>query len=309
MMRLWLSKNGEVPLREQLETQIVLGIISDDLKPAERLPSTRDLARRHRIHANTVSAVYRSLARSGWVEFRKGSGVYVRPRGEGPPLDTALDLDQLTAGYLRAARSRGYSLAEIQSRLERWLALQPPDHFLVIESDSELRRILIAEIEELTAVRALSASPDSERRPDWLAGAVPVAMYGQAEKVSQLLPAGSELLLLRTRSMPESLSDETRPPRDSLITVASSWPDFLQRARTVLVAAGLDPDALSFRDARRRGWERGLRNSLFVITDSLTARSLPRGCPRKVFRIISDASAAVLRDCLNPKTYLSGRLH
>ncbi|HKG78053.1 MAG TPA: GntR family transcriptional regulator, partial [Pyrinomonadaceae bacterium] len=64
-MRIWISKNSEVPIREQLVTQIVLGIVSNDLKVAERLPSTRELARRYDIHANTVSAAYRELARRG----------------------------------------------------------------------------------------------------------------------------------------------------------------------------------------------------------------------------------------------------
>jgi GntR family transcriptional regulator len=57
-MRLWISKNSEVPIREQLVTQIILGIVSNDLKEAERLPSTRDLARplprRHRTPARTI---------------------------------------------------------------------------------------------------------------------------------------------------------------------------------------------------------------------------------------------------------------
>jgi hypothetical protein len=52
-MRLWLSKSSEVPLREQLVTQIILGVASNDLKPEERFPSTRDLARRYKIHSNT----------------------------------------------------------------------------------------------------------------------------------------------------------------------------------------------------------------------------------------------------------------
>ena len=55
-MRLWISKNSEVPIREQLVTQIILGIVSNDLKAKQRLPSTRDLARRYEVHANTVSA-------------------------------------------------------------------------------------------------------------------------------------------------------------------------------------------------------------------------------------------------------------
>ena len=64
-MRLWLSKNSDVPIREQLVTQLILGIVSNDLKVKQRLPSTRDLARRYDIHANTVSAAYRELARRG----------------------------------------------------------------------------------------------------------------------------------------------------------------------------------------------------------------------------------------------------
>ena len=53
-MRLWLNRNGEVPLREQLITQVVLGILSREMLPGERLPSTRELARRFGIHPNTA---------------------------------------------------------------------------------------------------------------------------------------------------------------------------------------------------------------------------------------------------------------
>lgn len=54
-MRLWLNRIGEVSLREQLITQVVLGILCKELRPGERLPSTRELARRFGIHANTAS--------------------------------------------------------------------------------------------------------------------------------------------------------------------------------------------------------------------------------------------------------------
>ena len=77
-MRLWLNRSGEVSLREQLTTQIVLGILSREMPPGHRLPSTRELARRFGIHANTASAAYGELERDGWVEFRHGSGVFVR---------------------------------------------------------------------------------------------------------------------------------------------------------------------------------------------------------------------------------------
>jgi GntR family transcriptional regulator len=85
-MQLWFAHRSAVSIREQLVTQIVLGILSDDLAPGQRLPSTRELARRFRLHPNTVSAGYRQLEREQWVELRHGSGVYVRESKPGVSL-------------------------------------------------------------------------------------------------------------------------------------------------------------------------------------------------------------------------------
>ena len=46
LMRLWLNHTGEVSLRDQLATQVTLAILCRELVPGERLPSTRELARR-----------------------------------------------------------------------------------------------------------------------------------------------------------------------------------------------------------------------------------------------------------------------
>ena len=291
-----------MPLREQLVRQFMLGIVSDDLKPGQRLPSTRELARRFRIHSNTVSAAYRDLERRGWIEFRKGSGVYVRPLGVdalGAALTTRLELDQLISAFLTLARAQGFALAEIQERVKHWLAAEPPDHFLVVEPDKGLREILVREIEEATGARARGASV-AECRGDGdgaaTAGAAVVAMYGHAEEVRAALPAGTTPILLHSRSVPESLQGREPPPADALVAVVSRWPQFLEWARVVLVAAGLDPSTLAFRDAREDGWQRAARQSAFVITDALTAAQLPPGLDARVFRIIADSSLDELRN-------------
>ena len=54
-MRLWFAHKSGVALCEQLVTQIILGILSGELAPEQRLPRTRELARRFRLHPNTVS--------------------------------------------------------------------------------------------------------------------------------------------------------------------------------------------------------------------------------------------------------------
>lgn len=295
-MRLWLSKNSDVPVREQLVSQIIIGVVSDDLKPGQKLPSTRELARRFGIHSNTVSAAYRHLAGRGWVEFRKGSGVYVRTNAfDQPALTPALELDHLIASFLQAARSRGFSLGEIQGRIKHWLKLEPPDHFLVIEPDEELRRILMAEIKEATGFSVAGTSLEDFPSSAHLSTAAPVALYNQAASVRAVLPAESNCLLLHTRSIVDSLKGAEKPPADALVIVVSRWQEFLRWTHTILIAAGLDPAALSFRDAGQRNWEKGLRNSTFIITDALTATQLPQRCRPRVYRVIADSSVAELR--------------
>ena len=294
-MRLWLSKNSEVPLREQLVTQIILGIVSSDLKVRQRLPSTRDLARRYEVHANTVSAAYRELARRGWVEFRKGSGVYVRSRTD-QKLEGRQELDQLIARFFKTTRQQGYSLADIQAGLQRSFSLQPPDHFLLVEPDVELRAILIAEIKQETNVKVIGVDLEEFESLVALTGGVPVVLFGHADQVRASLKAESDLLVLHSASVVESMRGQQRPPADALVAIVSRWGEFLRWSRTMLVAAGLEADALSFRDASQRGWEKGLRSAAFVITDSLMAPKIPAGCQTRTFRVIADSSLKALRD-------------
>jgi GntR family transcriptional regulator len=294
-MRLWLSKSSEVPIREQLVSQVVLGIVSNDLKPGERLSSTRELARRYKIHANTVSAAYRDLARRGWVEFRKGSGVYVREFEDNKTLDADFELDQLIALLLQKSRKLGFSLNEIQNRVKHWLELQPPDRFLVIEPDEELRRILVTEIKEATGFRVVGIGVEKFLDAKTLTGAACVALYDEAEHVRTVLPPNTNVLLLRLRSIPESIQGKQRPSQDELITVISRCQEFLRMSHTVLIAAGVEPEALSLRDARGKGWKKGLRSSSFVITDAVTAKQMPDDLDLREFRIIADSSIDELK--------------
>ena len=292
-MQLWFARGSEVTIREQLVTQVILGILSDDLAPGQRLPSTRELARRFRLHPNTVSAGYRQLERERWVELRHGSGVYVRERKPDLTPSSALALDQLIARLFRSARELGAPLSTVRSRLRQWLELQPPDHFLLIEPEEELRRIVVAEIGQDVTFPATSCGLQDCATA--LEGAIPLALPNRAASVRQLLPAGTELLTLHFRSVPASLAGWLPAPSGALIGIASGWPDFLKLARTMLNAAGFHPDALVFRDARKANWQRGLKQTTAVVCDSVTATELPAGCRAIPFPLLSEASIAELR--------------
>jgi DNA-binding transcriptional regulator YhcF (GntR family) len=278
-MRLWLSKNSAASLREQLGTQLTLGVISGDLKPGEKLPSVRELARRYEIHSNTVSAAYRDVEGRGWLEVRKGSGVYVR---EIRQTTEKSSLDEVIEGFLEETRRRGFSASEVRTSLTRALGAAPVRQITLIEPEPELCGILTAELREHIALPVTA---------EVLEGSAAVALMSRAH----LLPPGVPYHLLRMRSVPEYLQGQTRPAADALIGVASSSPEILRRIRTILAAAGLDPEALAFRDARETGWRRGLSACQFVITDVVTARRLPGNCTARVFRVVSDDSIAELR--------------
>ncbi|HEU5232047.1 MAG TPA: GntR family transcriptional regulator [Terriglobales bacterium] len=287
-MRLWISHTSDIPIREQLGTQIVLGIVSDDLKPGSRLPSTRELARRFRVHANTVSAAYRDLEQAGWLELRRGSGVYIRSKANGA-LSAELSLDHLIAELFRSARELQVPLSAVQARLRHWLELQPPDHFLLIEPDAELREIVAAEMRASVTfpvkVADLSACDDA----DALHACIPVALPSKVETVRKRLPAGTDLLPLRVRSVTDSLGSWLPARQDVLIAVVSSWPDFLKRAQTMLIAAGFDADALIVRDARLNGWQKALPQVTAIVCDTLTATKLPKSCNALPFPVLASS--------------------
>ncbi len=303
-MRLWLNRTGEVSLREQLITQVILAILCKELVPGQRLPSTRDLARRFSIHANTASAAYRELAYQGWLEFRHGSGVYVRANQPAAPLSPQIAaefvVDRLIGELVAKARKQGASESLLRSRLRRWLALEPPSRWLVIEPDPELRGIVIHEMQQTLTLPITGCAPEDCAEPATLQGSMPVVLPSKAAAVRKLLPAGTELTTLQVhpvapelqvylkRYLPEHAAD--------LIGIASRWSEFQRIGRTMLIAAGLAPESLLVRDPMRPGWKRGLDATAGVVCDSVTALELPAGVFPMRFILLDAASLAPLRE-------------
>jgi DNA-binding transcriptional regulator YhcF (GntR family) len=288
-MKFWLSKTGDVSLREQLAAQIILGIVSRDLAPGQRLPSTREMGRRHSIHANTVSAAYRNLAERGWVEFRAGSGIYVRPEAPESEMDQAPGLDQIVTSFLQQARAVGFSDDQIRAGIAQALAAPAPDHFLVLEPDPGLREILVEELATATGVEVHGAHP-AKLGAKALLRAVPVALIDEVPAVRQHLPPNAECIGLRLTSVPATLIGAKRPEPESILAVISKWPEFLVWSRTMLLAAGIDPAAIITCDRRRPNWQRGLKSAELLICDIVTARQWKDDSRVRTFRVVAQSS-------------------
>lgn len=187
-MRIWLSKNGGTSLRDQLTTQLMLGVMSEELKAGEKLPSVREMARRCHIHANTASAAYRDLEARGWVEFRKGSGVYVRDL-QSSRLDAGrISLDGLIERSLADTRAQGFSMGEVRTRIARWFKAAPIQRIIVVEPEPELGEILLAELREWLPFPATWVTLDRRFTPDELSGTAVVALMSGGNGCAQPFP-------------------------------------------------------------------------------------------------------------------------
>ncbi|MBS1802566.1 MAG: GntR family transcriptional regulator [Acidobacteria bacterium] len=298
-MRLWLNRTSEVSLREQLITQVVLGILGKELPPGHRLPSTRDLSRRFGIHANTASAAYRQLEDDGWVEMRHGSGVFVRSTRPEAPLSPEMAIDQLIGDLAGRVQKLGASDALLKARLRRWLALEPPARWLLIEPDPELRRIVICEMEEAVSLPVIGCGFEDCVTPALIDGSMPTVLPSKAAAARKIL-LGKELITLQIHPVSPELQSYVQrymPAHSTdLIGIASRWSEFQRIAQTMLVAAGFAPDCLLVRDATKPGWKRGLDTVKAVVCDAAIEQELPQGSHAIVFRLLSETAIAELRN-------------
>lgn len=294
-MNIRLSNNSEIPIGEQLTTQITLGIVSGDLPTGEKIPSTRELARRFQLHANTVGAAYKKLSEKGWIEFKKGSGFYVCDTTR-ENIGGEFELDLLVAEFFRTAQSRGFSREEIEKYLREYLAAQPPEKILIVEPDEDLRGILIEEIGAATDFQVIGVGLEEFQNKHLTTSAIVAAMTDEKANIENILPAGQARVYLIARSVSASMKDGTRPQANDLIAVASGWNDFLLLAKTVLVAANLDADSLLIRSTKAADWQKGLKNASLIICDALTAKELDGDRRVRTFQLVSDNSLDELKE-------------
>lgn len=288
-MKIWLSKNSEVPVREQIVTQIMLGIVSGDLPVGKRLPSTKEISNRFSVHSNTVSTAYRKLAEQGWLEFRKGSGFYVREvEGEKPGAN--FQLEKLISDFFQNAYKLGFSNDEIKHRFNKRFDIRVAEKILVVESDRALREILIEEIAAVTDFRIDGISFEEFEQIHQNSDAIIAAMMDEKPKLEKLLSSGKIVIYLNARSVPDSMTGKKRPSDNDLIAVISGWENFLVWSKTMLLAAQIEPESLLLRATNQENWQLGLRSASMIICDALTAKNFPNDGRIKKFQIISDSS-------------------
>src|SRR4051794_38712404 len=100
-----VERDSDVPISTQIFWQLSYQIDSGRLFPGSRLPPVRELGAALRVNPNTIRAVYRRLADSGYVTSRHGAGTHVAER---PPQRRGAEaLAGVVAEMLRRAAPAG----------------------------------------------------------------------------------------------------------------------------------------------------------------------------------------------------------
>ena len=237
-MDIHISRESPIPLRQQLAEQIIFLIATDKLRPGQAMPSVRELARRLKIHYNTVSEAYQDLVRRMWLVRQRGSRLTVRGLAEGAHPGAAGSLDDLINMLVRVAREQGYSLQSLRERVRERLLAETADHILVVEADAGLRRVLRQEIRAAVGwpVEVCSRT-ELAANPGLAIGALAVTAHHAIPDVNPLLPRDRPAIPLAFATADEHV-ELIRKRRDpSVVAVVSVSEGFLQTARSLLAPA------------------------------------------------------------------------
>ena len=76
-MEIIISNSSAVPIYEQIKSQIINQIITDEVKSGDAIPSIRTLASDIKISVMTIKKAYDELENEGYIRSVQGKGTFV----------------------------------------------------------------------------------------------------------------------------------------------------------------------------------------------------------------------------------------
>ena len=243
-MDLQINQKSHVPVHVQLEEQIKHLILTGTFEAGDRLPSIRALAGFLRVNRNTVARVISDLEREGYVESRRGSGVYVVE----PPVDEeASRRQEVLERVMDLAAAQGVSVEELGNALLARSGVRPQEKVPILfvectgaeldQLSSELEEQLPVEVEKVL-LEDLPARLSGERDPPWR---MAVTTFFHVHEVQALVePFGIETIALLAEANIESLRRLTELPAGTSVGVVGWGRTCMENLSRSLEGAGLE---------------------------------------------------------------------
>ena len=243
-MDLQINQKSHVPVHVQLEEQIKHLILTGTFEAGDRLPSIRALAGFLRVNRNTVARVISDLEREGFVESRRGSGVYVVE----PPVDEeASRRQEVLERVMDLAAAQGVSVEELGNALLARSGVRPQEKVPILfvectgaeldQLSSELEEQLPVEVEKVL-LEDLAARLSGEGDPPWR---MAVTTFFHVHEVQDLVePFGIETIALLAEANIESLRRLTELPAGTSVGVVGWGRTCMENLSRSLEGAGLE---------------------------------------------------------------------
>ena len=303
-MDLRINRESEVPIRDQLREQIIFLVATTQLKPEEKLPSVRGLARRLGIHPNTVSRAYGELVERGWLIRHRGARLVVRSEREDKSLKQPENLDDLIDEILEKSRSLGYAPQDLKQRFQERMAVPPPRSLLVVGQERALRHLLRAELKEELSMAIETCSLESLKSLGEIPGVLAAATPGSYPGVRSHIDKTCQVVRLEMSPYEEHVKLIHNLGKSAVIGVASISKQFLDIARGVLAPVVGDRHTLRTFFLPQEP-PRSLKAIDLIFCDSLVFQQLKLSHPGDhsrlvLYRALAPACLEEISGLLNP---------
>jgi GntR family transcriptional regulator len=243
-MDLRINSKSHVPVHVQLQGQIKHLILTGNFAVGSRLPSIRAMAGFLRVNRNTVARVFSDLEREGYVESRRGSGVYVLE----PPVEADEEkrrevlerVMDLAAARDVAVEDLAYALlarAGTEVREKTPILFVECTHAELDQFSSELEEQLPVEVERVL-IEDLEERLSEVEDPPWR---LAVTTFFHIHEVQDLVePRGLEAVALLAEATLESLQRLMELPSMTPVGVMGWGRTCMQNLSRSIEGAGLD---------------------------------------------------------------------
>ncbi len=298
-MDIVLNRRGGVAVKDQLVAQIEMKILGGELAAGQKLPSVRALARRLKLHANTISAAYGELETAGRLRLKRGSGVYVEECGI-DRLEEAQGLDEMIRLALHKAFASGHSGPQIRAAVERWSA-NPPANIIVVDPALDLAEMLAAELRTFSNASVQAVEPDSiAREAGLLSGSLVLCLPYHIETVRRQAPSAAiEEINIEIPEEAQSQISGLEP--GSIVLLVSAAPTVLRFASVLLRSMRGDELVIEVKDlAATPEWQRLVRVADLVVVDVTAAETVRLARPKRLLeiRLLKPATIERMREAL-----------
>ena len=112
-----MEYNTGAPIYLQVINELKKKMVKGELKPGEKMPSSRDLAVEYKVNQNTAARIYREMEMQGWCFTRRGIGTFVSEE-ENMFQDLKKEMaSELLKNFMHEMRGLGYKKDEIINQI------------------------------------------------------------------------------------------------------------------------------------------------------------------------------------------------